>query len=138
MNFNKKRAQISIEYLIVIGFVVFLIITMIGVAFVYSSNIQDKLRSNQLDYFANKVISSSETVYYSGPPSKLTVKAYLPSGITGISISGNQILFNFTTNTGLNKISYKSDVPLTGSLSINEGVKRIVISAQTGNVLISE
>ncbi len=134
----KNRGQISTEYLIVIGFVVFIIIMLLGAGLLYSSQLSNRVQMNQLNNFANKIIQSAEAVYYAGDPSRVTITAYLPAGVTGISIQSSDIVFNVSTNSGLNVIAFSSDVPMEGGFSFSEGVKRLQIRAVSGKVLISQ
>ena len=133
-----KKGQISVEYLIVVAFISFLILSTLALGIFYSVQIKDKIIIDQLQNFANKIISSSENVFYSGEPSKNTVNAYLPAGIQGIEIYTSEIVFNITTSTGVTRMSFSSNVPLQGSLSNSEGVKRIIIAAQSDKVVLSE
>lgn len=134
----KKRGQISTEYLIVVGFVTFLIMSVLGLSLFYSSQIKDKIKFNQLKNFANKVISSAEQVFYSGEPSKTTITAYLPNGVEGVAVLSTEIVFNITSSSGISITSFKSDVPLSGTISNSEGVKRISITAQSDRVVLQE
>jgi uncharacterized protein (UPF0333 family) len=133
-----KRGQISTEYLIVVGFVVFVLIGILGVAVFYSGGISDKIKVDQVRNFAVKVISSSEQVYYSGEPSKVVINAYLPSGVTGLDIIENSLVFNISTNSGDTRIAFGSDVDISGSLSYSGGVKRISVSSTSSGVVLSE
>jgi len=135
-----KRGQISVEYLIVVGFVVFLVISILGIATFYASGIRDEIKISQLSNFANKLTSNSESVFYAGEPSKVTINAFLPGGIKSISIIENSLVFEIETSSGLNKISFSSNVPLDSSstLSINEGLKRIEILAGEDVVSFNE
>jgi hypothetical protein len=135
---DKNRGQISTEYLIVIGFVTFLIIGLLGVAFYYVGGIRDKIKENQLEGFAQKVISGAEIVYYAGEPSKLTIKAYLPSGVNEVQVLPKEIVFNLSKDTGTDLISFRSNVNLTGSLSNGEGLKRIILKAQSESTFVEE
>jgi uncharacterized protein (UPF0333 family) len=139
---GSKRGQISAEYLIVVGFVVFLVITIMGVAFFYTSTMQDRIKMSQLEGFARKVISNSETVYFAGDPSKATINAYLPSGVHKMSVQeDNYLFFEISTSSGVNEISFKSSVPL--ELQENwdnpgEGLKKLILTIGGNNkVLIS-
>jgi len=146
--FKVKRGQISVEYLIVVGFVVFLVISILGVALFYASGIKDRIRINQLNNFANKIISNAEAVFFAGEPSKVTITAHLPEGVTNIVIqedppaSGQDIiLFDIETSSGQSRIAFSSDVPIddVGSdISNTPGVKRLCITAQQSDVLIVE
>jgi uncharacterized protein (UPF0333 family) len=135
-----KKAQVSMEYLIVIGFVTFIILTILGIAFFYTNSSKDKLIMTQANNFANKIIATAESVYYAGKPSKATISAYLPDGVTGISIENNELVLNITAGTGKNVIGFPSNVPLsdTSSITSTEGIKEIEIRAEENNVVITQ
>ena len=132
-----KRAQISMEYMVVIGFVTAVVIVLFGLAFFYSNTLEDQIKDRQLEDFAHKIISSAESVYFSGEPSKTTVNAYLPRGVSKIEIEENQIEFYFEISSGQNIRAYQSDVPITGEISSEFGTKVILLSAEADSVLIS-
>jgi uncharacterized protein (UPF0333 family) len=134
----KKRGQISTEYLILLSFVTFLVLTALGIAFFYTGGIRDSLRSSQVESFSDKLISLAESVYYAGEPSTTTMKGYLPDGIQGITISGKDIIFNITTEGGTSVIAYSSNVNLTGTISPTSGVKRLQLTARDNDVLVAE
>ena len=133
-----KNGQISTEYLIVVGFVVFLVLGILGVAFFYTSITNDQIKGSQVSNLANKIISSAESVFYAGEPSKLTITGYLPIGITRFEIAPDEIVVSISTSSGITTMSFTSNVPLSGNVSHTDGVKRIEILAQQNEVLISE
>ena len=55
-----KKGQIGTEYLILIGFIVFVLVTVLGIAVYYSSNVGDQIKFDQLQNFANKIIFTSD------------------------------------------------------------------------------
>ena len=128
---ERKRGQISTEYLILVGFIVFIVISMVGFATLYSSSAREKIRFSNLASFANAIISNAEDVYYAGEPSKVTIEPYMPSGIQSVTILNNEIVFYVSASGGLNIVSYTSKVPLSGTLSPGEGLKRVQIIART-------
>ena len=136
-----KKSQVSIEYLIIIGFVTFTIIGILAIAFFYSGAIKDKIKTVHIGNYANKIVSTSESVFYAGKPSKATITTYLPDGIKSIEISGNELVITFQTSSGTNKITYLSNVPLSqgaGALSTTQGLKKIEITAQSDWAEISQ
>lgn len=135
---ESKRGQISTEYLIVIGFVVFLVLGILGVAFFYTSVTNDQIKVSQVSNFANKIISSAESVFYAGEPSKLTLNGYLPIGVSSFEIMPNEIVVSLSTSSGVTTMSFTSNVPLSGNISNIDGIKRIEVLAQQDEVLISE
>ena len=134
----EKRGQVSVEYLIIVGFVTFLIIGILGIALVYSTSIEDRIKNIQMNNFANKVISTSESVFYAGEPSKLTLEVYLPEDIKNVTIQENNLFIVVGTSTGTNILSFGSNVPISGDLSYSTGLKKIELVASSGEVVISQ
>lgn len=134
----RTKAQISTEYLIVFSFVTLLVIGLLSVAFFYSSTIRDQIVFSNLNRFARVIITDAEEVYYAGEPSRITIRPYLPSGVSNVTVGPDYILFSVGISSGVNVISFPSSIPLQGSLSAQEGVKRIQLIAQADHVLIQE
>jgi|SRR3989344_1334759 len=132
-----KRGQIAFEYLIIVGFLVFVLIGILGVGLFYSGSINDRIKLTQLNNCANKIISTSESIFYFGEPSKATIKCYFPENIKTIEIIDNYLIFTITTNSGINKISFSSNVPINGNLTLSPGLKKIEIRAYEDYALIS-
>jgi hypothetical protein len=135
---NKKRGQISIEYLVIVSFITFFIIVILGIALLYSSQIRDSVRMSQIEKFSKKIISSAETVFYAGEPSKSTINAYLPEGVTNIQILEKEITLTISLSSGINRISYLSKVPIDGTISTMDGIKKIQVLATSSKSLITE
>ncbi len=135
-----NRGQISLEYLIVVGFVVFIVIVLLGLAIFYTTTARDSMSFNQLNNFANKLLNSAETVYFAGEPSKLTITAYLPEGVNSFEILENSLVFNMTASSGNNLVVYPSKVPLDSlsTFGIIEGVKRLEILATFSDVIFTQ
>ena len=136
---KNKRGQISTEYLILISFILFAVLTALGIAMVYSTQIKDSIKSSQIEKFAKKIISQSERVFYSGEPAKSTLSVYLPEGVTEINLVENNILIRYTTAGGESLTAFPSNVNLTGgSLSTTSGLKKVTITATSTNAIVSE
>jgi hypothetical protein len=164
---NMKRGQISSEYMIVVGFVVFVLIGLAAVAFYYTSIVGDEVKFSQLDDFTKGVIGNSESVFYSGEPSQLVINAYLPEGVREICIVdsatsdcecsvkgviscteviglvGDSLVLQIDAGGGTSTIGYESNVPISwgaNPLGINSGNKRIKLTAAASpnRLLISE
>jgi len=133
-----KKSQISLEYLIIVGFVSFVIIGILGIALIYSGSVKDRIKLTQLENFANKVVTGAESVFYSGEPSKITISAYLPENVEEITISDYSLIFSIQTNSGVTRVMYTSKVPVTGIISTNSGLKRIQITAEETRAVITQ
>lgn len=134
---NRKRGQISTEYIIVISFVIFIVLSALAIAFSYSSQIRDSIKFNQLESFSQKITTQAESVFYSGWPAKTTVKAYLPDGINQIIIQDYFIIFNISTSSGESVTAFRSNVNLTGNLGTNSGLRVVYLNATSNSVIIS-
>ena len=133
----RKTAQVSMEYLIIVGFVTFVVICILGIALIYSGAIKDRIKMTQLNNFANKIISTSESVFYAGAPSKATISVYLPENVYEILISENSLIISIQTSTGKDKTAFSSSVPISGSIDTSSGLKKIKIEAEENNIVIS-
>ncbi len=133
---KSKRSQVSIEYIVIIGFVTFVVIGILGVALLYSGSMKDRIKMTQLNSFATKIISNSESIFYAGEPSKVTVEAYVPENIEKIEIIENSLIFTIQTTSGENRIAYSSKVPISGTMESFSGSDRFEITALQDRVLI--
>ncbi len=134
----EKRGQISIEYLIVVGFVTLLVITLLGLSYFYASAIRDQIRTSQSQTFAEKVLVEAEKVYYAGEPSKTTLTAYLPPGITMLNVQEQSIIISIQLSNGISTSSYTSNVPIETDISTSSGTKRLTLIAQSDRVVVAE
>lgn len=141
-SFRDKKAQSSMEFLILMGFLTFIIIGILAIGYFYSGTINDRIKSSQVGSFANKITSTAETVFYAGEPSRATISAHLPDGVTEIEIIDNTIVITYFLTTGKNKISFSSNVPIvenaTSQLSSNSGIKSMLIIANSTHAVISQ
>lgn len=140
-----KRGQISIEYLMITGFVIFLVISILGIALLYTASVKDELKFNQLERFAIKVISNAERVFFEGEPSQVTINAFLPSGVQSIYVDESNgeytLVFNLSSGSGESVIGFSSDVPVSlvsPGISTSEGLKRLEIKAIATEVTIEQ
>jgi len=132
-----KKAQVSIEYLVIVGFITFLIIGVFAIALVYSGSVKDRIRVNQMIDSAQKIISTAEFVFYSGAPSKATLTVYFPDGIESVEIIGDSLVFIAHTSSGTTQMVFESKVPISGNLSYSKGLRKIEVLAQEGGVVLS-
>ncbi|MBT4166066.1 hypothetical protein HOE04_03450 [archaeon] len=133
-----KKSQVSFEYIVIMGFVTGIIIVILGVSFVYSSGINDRIKMIQVNNFGNKIISSSESVFYSGEPSKVTIKTYLPEGVESVEIIDDSVVVSLSLNSGFTKVAFISEVSIEGSLSNSYGLKNIQLVSDDNKINIIE
>jgi hypothetical protein len=139
---KNKTAQSSMEFLILMGFLTFVIIGILGIGYFYSGTINDRIKSTQISNFVNKITSTSEIVFYSGEPSKATISVHLPEGISDIEIINDTIIVTYHLTSGQNKASFSSDVPIieipAKEITASSGLKILTITANQTHALIEE
>jgi uncharacterized protein (UPF0333 family) len=137
--FLKKRGQVSVEYLIVIGFVTLIVGVLLTISVMYRSQVNYQIRLNQVDEVARSVVDSAESVYYLGEPSRTTLKIYMPEGVDSIIINDNELFFKVRVQSGaLTDIAYSTAANLTGSLRTSPGLREIKIESIGYQVNISD
>lgn len=134
----QKRGQISIEYLIVVGFITTIVIGLLSLSYFYASGVRDQIKVSQIKTFAEKIIAEAERVYYAGEPSKTTITAYLPPGISSLYVAEQNLIISVRLSSGIATTGYTSNVPINVSIDPSEGVKEITITAQSDRVLVSQ
>lgn len=132
----KSKSQISFEYLIIMGFVTFIIIGVLAIAMFYSGGIKDRIKITQMTNCANKIISTAESVFYSGFPSRATITCQLPENINEISIEDNSLVISIQTSSGLMKRAFSSNVNITPGadpITTSPGIKKVKLEALDGS-----
>lgn len=137
------RAQASTEYIMIIGFVSFAILGVLVIAYTYANSASDSIKQSELENMIDKVISTSEYVFYSGTPAQATIIVYVPDGIRGLEWdpANKDIKVTYTSSSGTNIRSFSSNVDLALNLNISrfmtKGVKKLKILATGSGAEVS-
>jgi len=134
---KEKHAQVSMEYVIIIGFVMLITIPLIVIFYEHTSNTSYQVITSQVDKIAKKVVDSAESVYYLGEPSKTRIKVYMPEKVEQVIIGNKEISFKVKTGSGLTDISQISSVNISGDIAITPGIHYINIESKGDYVWIS-
>lgn len=131
------KSQVSVEYLLILGFVTLMVIPLIILYYTYTLNSSDEIATSQIGLIANKIVDAAESVYFLGEPSQTTIKVYMPNKVAGTSLDNKEILFNISTKSGISEIVQISSVNLIGNLPVREGIYFITLNATSTGVIIS-
>lgn len=134
---EKKRGQVSLEYIIVMGFIFLMIIPLLVLFTTESNNIRDEINIHQAQNVARKISASAESVYYYGYPSKTTIKAYMPQNVQAITIENNEVVIKLSTGNGDLDIVEYTPVNITGDMQTFSGLHKITIQAMPTYVNVS-
>ena len=131
------KGQISVEYLMVIGFVAVITIPLVIIYYTYTADSSDEIIASQIGQIARKIVDAAESVYFLGSPSQTTLKVYIPNQIAGASLDNKEVLFNISTRSGISEIVQVSSIDLTGSLPTSQGAYTITLKARENDVEVS-
>jgi len=132
-----KNAQVSVEYVIIVGFILFITIPLILIFYEHTSSTNDQVITSQVDMIAKKVVDSAESVYYLGEPSKTRIKVYMPTNVEDVIIDNYEIVFKVKTRSGITDISQPSSVNISGIISVTKGIHYISIESKGDYVWVS-
>ena len=133
---RKKRGQASLEYMVIIGFSVLLVIPLIIMYANEKSDLDIKVNSNQAQLIERKICDAAESVYYLGEPSKTRLKVYMPKNIEEIYFTNNTLMFMMRAGDSITEIPRVCLVNLTENISFNPGYQFIYIEADNNSVLV--
>ena len=132
------KSQVSIEYLLVMGFATLMTLPLLLIYYTYSTDTSDSVTTSQALQIARKIVDASESVYYLGKPSQTTLKLSFPDKIRSISLGNYEVVFNMTIkNGGTAEIVQISSVNMSGSLPTTQGIHIITLQAADGYVQIT-
>jgi len=141
------RGQISLEYLIVIGIAMAIIIP--GVLFFYSYTRAGSASSTAglFNDIGLQMVSTAKSTYASGTGARQTIDVVMPDSVTRIYMSGSELIIVYDTPHGPSEAVFFPEVPIftpyaDGNLSLaHPGLTRYRFITQvsgTPGVLINE
>ena len=130
-------AQISMEYMVIVGFALLLTIPTIVIFFSQSTQTIEQVNTAQAKQIARKIVDNAEKVYYLGKPATTTIKVSMPSGVESIFISGKEVMISVRGTSGVSDIVEVSTVNITGNLTASSGVRHIRIENIGSSVNVS-
>lgn len=132
-----KRAQVSVEYMMIIGFVTVIAVPLVYIYSSYTQRSTDEIISTQLLQIASNIADTSDEVFYLGSPTQKTFRIYLPDRVETAELNSTEVFFRARTSRGAYDIVQIASVNMTGSLPVRQGLYAITITAGDGNVQIS-
>ncbi|MBS3100568.1 hypothetical protein J4204_00360 [Candidatus Woesearchaeota archaeon] len=131
------KSQISVEYMLIIGFAMLMTTPLLLIYYTYSSDSSDSVATGQALQIARTIADSSESVYYLGKPSQTTLKLNFPDRISSASVSDREVVFKMKTRSGITDVVQVSAVNMSGTLPTSQGIHVLTIKADDGYVKIT-
>jgi uncharacterized protein (UPF0333 family) len=132
----KKRGQLALEYMILIGFILAALSPLI-----YSqvNKYVVKQRINDANTLANDIAKSADSLYSLGPGNQKYMYINVPKGMEGVEIYKREISFTMTTPDGDQTIILLTKGYVTGVIPLEPGTHRISMRVLgNGIVLIGD
>ena len=133
----KMNAQVSVEYMLVMGFAALMTVPLLLIYYTYSSDSSDSVATGQAIQIARRIVDSSESVYYLGKPSQTTLKLNFPDRISSANLSNREVIFQINTKNGITDIVEVSSVNISGILPTTQGIHILTIKAEDGYVQVT-
>ncbi len=117
-----KKGQISTEYIVILGMVIFVLIPIIYFA---TQTTTDTTRFNNADLAVKLIREAADRVYALGPGNKETVSITIPSGVNKFEVFNKEISLQLQYHGGKSDFSLITNANLTGSLPQTSGTYTI-------------
>ncbi len=134
---SQRKSQVSVEYMMVIGFATVMTIPLLVIYYTYSSDTRDSVATTQALQIARRIADASESVYYLGKPSQTTLKLNFPDRIDSTNLSNREVVLRMKVENGLTDVVEISAINMTGTLPKTQGIHIVTIKANDGFVEIT-
>ena len=131
------KAQVSVEYLIIVSFAIMVLIPYI----LYLNDLsQSYSESNKLTVAKNSVDKLGQTVdwvFSQGEGAKTRIDVLVPEGVESIEFIGRTISWKVRTSAGVSDVYYIAVANVTGSMSTSPGYRNVLVQAFRDGVNVS-
>jgi len=131
-----NKGQIAIEYMLIIGFAITLLIPLF---FIYSSQSADficKVDREPPFIAGQRIADTAETVFYLGYPSRADVRVRLPISMKSGTLANRETVFAVCNST-ITEVIIPTSINMTGTLPSNGGTYLLQIENKGTYVEIS-
>ena len=119
MSLFLKKSQVSIEYLVILGFALLLLIPIVSIFQASSVQSEELANSNLVVLSGRAFLANAESVFYQGRGSRVKVELFFPSVITNVttfkhsSSSQTELVFSTTINSVETDFVFFSPINIT-------------------------
>jgi len=130
-----RIAQISIEYILLIGIVLAAVLPIFYYSF---TTINDNTKMNKASMVANQVAETADMLYALGPGSQDVVVLDIPAGVYNITISNKEINLKLRIFKKVSDIGAVSKANMTGTIPVMSGTQHILMKNENNTIQISK
>jgi uncharacterized protein (UPF0333 family) len=134
------KAQYSMEYLLTIGMVLFVLLIFIVVYWQYQNQSTQEVDQSKIKIIADEILDNVKTLNSAGGYSVKKLSFAYPKIVKSVYVSGvnnNELVINYTGSSKMESAVFRSDVGMVNLIDINKSLGSIYIvkSAQGFMVL---
>ena len=129
------RAQVSVEYLIVVGIGLLLLTPVILYATSLLFSSKKELRIELAEDAVESLAEAADWVYSLGPPSRMELTIYIPEKVNETLIENHTILMKLEDYPS--PISTTTKANVTGNIPVENGYYKVLVIAEENCVNIS-
>lgn len=131
-----KKGQVSIEYMMVAGLLLLVIIPLLAYSFI---EVQRSIQLSHAENVVNTLSNAADTIYSLGPGSKKYVDVIMPGGITQTLVNDTEISMKIRIFGGESDFFADTKPIVIGSIPTEKGQRRIAVELlDSGIVRIGE
>jgi hypothetical protein len=109
---GRGRAQSSLEYLIIVGIALGLLVPAVFFFASYSKSRESSGTSAQINEIGLQIVSTASETYALGKNARRQVDAAMPAGVRRIYVSGTELIIVYETQKGISEAVFFASVPL--------------------------
>ncbi len=121
----KSKAQVSIEYLVIIGLAFAVLIPGGYFFYKYSQSSNEGAIRSQITQIGNAMLTNAESIYGLADGSLVTLDLRYPTNIRDVYILGQrELIIKYEISSGINEAVFFSNVNLTGNYTYTSSFPR--------------
>lgn len=137
-NKMKTKAQVSMEYLMIVGFAMLLLAPLLILYAQQTNRVTTTIKDAQSVKAADTIIDAVDSVYYMGEGAKRTIKIIMPKGVKSTSINENTLTLIIEGELDDYEINKWTSANMTGSIGTFEGPHNIIITHEGTNINLQD
>ncbi|MFH0970980.1 MAG: hypothetical protein V1835_00280 [Candidatus Micrarchaeota archaeon] len=135
---SARKAQAAMEYMIMLGFALAIILPLWLYVNASLSNTNQDLDATYARSAVNKVRDAADSVFVQGPPAQMYLEVEMPHSVLSTSVSGKEVMIVLDAPGGNSEVYAVTLANVSGELPARQGRVRILVKAETNFVNITE
>ncbi len=129
---SSKLGQVAVEYLIITGFAIAIILPLTYLIFTYTQESYGEVAEAQVTTLGMQIIANAETMFYLGEPSRITLDVTMPDSVQNMTIHKNlaggctkcyEIRFIVLKGSALSEVGFSSSINMTIANDVRESIR---------------